>query len=719
MSPEHDPGAQPPAAAHTNRLALETSPYLLQHAHNPVDWYAWGDEALERARREDKPIFLSIGYAACHWCHVMERESFENEATARQLNAGFVPIKVDREERPDLDAVYMDAIQAMTGQGGWPMSIFLTPEGRPFYGGTYFPDTSRHGLPGFRDVLAGVTEAWAARRPEVEEAAARLADAVARDQAGPRLALGSTSGATPVSGDELAGAVATLEAAFDPRSGGWGGAPKFPQSMTIEFLLREHLRSGDARALAMARRTLDAMANGGINDQLAGGFARYSTDAVWLVPHFEKMLYDNAQLARVYLHAWRVTGAPAYAEVARTALDFMDRDLRNPPEGGFAASLDADTNGEEGATYVWSAPEVREVLGPEADLFGAAYDVTPNGNWEGRSILRRIRDTESLAADTGLSVDEVERRLSGAREQLASARAARPQPRRDDKVLTAWNGLAVAAFAEAGWALGEPRYTRVAEEACAFLFAALRGTDGRLRRSWKDGRALHAGVLEDYTHLADGALALYESTFDERWFRGARELMEVVLTRFADPAGGFHDTADDHEALIARPRGLQDNALPSGNAMAVNVLLRLHALTGEARYRDAAAAALAPMAALAVRHPTAFAQWLLAIQFADAAVDEVAVIGDPRSPAGAALLEVARRGHRPWQVLAASADPSASIVPLLADRVAVAGQATAYACRSFVCRQPVTLPEALAGLLLATPPESAAGADGTDAAGPG
>ncbi len=691
-------------ARHTNRLAQETSPYLLQHAHNPVDWYPWGDEALQRAKREDKPIFLSIGYAACHWCHVMERESFENEATARQLNAGFVAIKVDREERPDLDAVYMDAIQAMTGQGGWPMSVFLTPEGRPFYGGTYFPDASRHGLPGFRDVLSGVAEAWSERRAAVTEAAARLADAVARDQLAPRLAIGGddkTGGAgTPA---ELAGAVATLEETFDPRSGGWGGAPKFPQSMTIEFLLREHLRTGDARPLAMARRTLDAMAAGGINDQLAGGFARYSTDAVWLVPHFEKMLYDNAQLARVYLHAWRVTGERHYADVARSTLDFMERHLRNPPGGGFASSLDADTDGEEGATYAWTVDEVRGLLGEDATLFEAAYDVTPSGNWEGQAILRRVRATESLAAETGLMADEVERRLASSRERLEAARDARPQPRRDDKVLTAWNGLALAAFAEAGWALEEPRYTRVAQETATFLWDALRGTDGRLLRSWKDGRGLHNGVLEDYTHLAEGMLALYEATFDERRFEAAHELMDAVLAHFSDPSGGFYDTADDHETLIARPRGLQDNALPSGNAMAVNVLLRLHALTGAARYREAAETALAPMVGLAVRHPTAFAQWLQAIQLAHATLDEVAIVGDPDSADAAALIRVARRGHRPWQVLAASNDPAASTVPLLHDRTSLGGLATAYLCRSFACQRPVTQPEELAAQLAGSP----------------
>jgi uncharacterized protein len=698
----------------TNRLAGETSPYLLQHAHNPVDWYPWGPEALARARETGRPIFLSIGYAACHWCHVMERESFEDPATAVDLNRDFVAVKVDREERPDLDAIYMDAVQAMTGHGGWPMSVFLTPDGRPFYGGTYFPDEPRHGMPSFRQVLAAVAEAWRERRPDVEASATRLTEHLRAGQATPTLSepapdtpLTAQGAAIAPGGhdaglpgpDLLLAATAALSSSFDPRNGGWGGAPKFPQPMTVELLLREHLRTGDARPLDMAVRTLDAMAAGGIFDHLGGGFARYATDAAWLVPHFEKMLYDNAQLARVYLHAWQVTGTPRYREVVRETLDFMARELRVPPDGAFASSLDADTQGEEGATYVWTAAEVREVLGADAPLFEAAYGVTDAGNWEGRTILSRVRYDADLGVAFALEPGKVASHLADARARLLARRDLRPQPARDDKVLAAWNGLAVGAFAEAGRVLGAPAYTRVAVEAADVLLRELRTPEGRLLRSWKDGRAQHAGVLEDHSHLADGLLALYEATFDERWFVAARELVDLALARFPDPSGGFFDTADDAEALIARPRSLQDNALPSGGAMLATCLVRLAALTGEGRYRDAAERAVAPLVGLAVRHPTASAQWLLAFGLAAVPIDEVAVVGDPEGADTRALLAAATPGHRPWQVLAVSPDPGASRVPLMADRTRVDGRATAYVCRSFACQRPVTDGEALAAQL--------------------
>jgi uncharacterized protein YyaL (SSP411 family) len=696
--------AQPAARRHTNRLAGETSPYLLQHAHNPVDWYPWGPEALARARETDRPIFLSIGYAACHWCHVMERESFEDEATAADLNAGFVAIKVDREERPDLDAIYMDAVQAMTGQGGWPMSVFLTPDGRPFFGGTYFPDQPRHGMPSFRQLLARIGEVWRDDRTQVEASATRLADHVRSGQGSAatiREALEGRPAPDPTA--VLDAATAALESTFDERHGGWGGAPKFPQPMAIGYLLREHVRTGVERPLSIARRTLDAMAAGGIHDHLGGGFARYATDATWLVPHFEKMLYDNALLARAYLDAWQVTGAEADARVARATLDFMARELRVPPDGAFASSLDADTEGEEGATYVWSASDIRALLGPDAALFEAAYDVTEEGNWEGRTILRRVADAAQLAAGSGATAAEVEERLAAARSRLLEARDARPQPGRDDKVLTSWNGLAIAAFADAGRALGEERYTRIASEAASFVLRELRDAEGRLLRSWKDGRAQHAGVLEDHAHLADGLLALYEATFDERWFVAARDLVEVVLARFADPDGGFHDTADDAEPLIARPRGLQDNALPSGGAMATSVLLRLAALTGEGRYRDAAERALAPMGPLLARHPTAFAMWLRAQQLASGPITEIAIVGDPAGPATRALLGTAFDGLAFRRVVAASLAPDASAIPLLRDRVAIGGAAPAYACQGFACRLPVTSAAALADQLASAP----------------
>jgi uncharacterized protein len=665
-----------------NRLANETSPYLLQHAHNPVDWYPWGPEALERAKREDKPIFLSIGYAACHWCHVMERESFEDAATALELNRDFVAVKVDREERPDLDQVYMAAVQAMTGSGGWPMSVFLTPDGRPFYGGTYFPPIPTHGLPAFRQVLAGVARAWREDRLEVVGSAARMVESLVAQAQSP------AAGSAP-SRELLDAATAEIERQFDARNGGWGSAPKFPQPMTIEYLLRRAATTGDPRPLAVARRTLDAMAAGGIHDQLGGGFHRYATDAIWLVPHFEQMLYDNAQLARAYVHAWEATGDDRYRVVADGTLEYLLRELRRD-DGTFAASQDADTQGEEGGTFVWTAAEVREVLGDAAPAFSAAFDVTDDGNWEGRTILRRI--TPPGTADG-------EDQLAAARARLLERRAARPQPARDDKALAAWNGLAIGALADAGRVFGEERHVDAAVVAATQMLAGLRRPDGRLGRSWKDGRSSGEGVLEDYANLADGLLALYEATFDERWYVAARALADEVLEHFSDPAGGFFDTADDHEKLVTRPKDVQDNATPSGSSTAAWVLLRLAALTGEARYREAADGALATVTPYLNRYPTAFANWLSAGHLAVEGIDELAIVGDPAQPGTrdlvAAGFEQARRAGRNV-VIALSADPGASAIPLLAGRTSIDGRPTAYLCRNFACRLPVTDAAALA-----------------------
>ncbi len=681
-----------------NRLADETSPYLLQHAHNPVDWFPWGPDALARAKLLDRPIFLSIGYAACHWCHVMERESFEDETTARYLNDRFVSIKVDREERPDLDQLYMGAVQAMTGGGGWPMTVFLTPEGRPFYGGTYFPDTPRHGMPSFRQVLEGVDRAFREQRAEVEQAGSRLVSALVEQARLPE------TGAAPTAA-VLESAVERIAAQFDAANGGWGSAPKFPQPMTIAFLLRRFVATGDTRTLAMARRSLDAMAAGGIRDQLGGGFHRYATDAVWLVPHFERMLYDNGQLARAYLHAWRVTGDIGYRDVGLGVLDYLLREMRTA-DGAFAASQDADTDGVEGATFVWSADEVADVAGTDAELFAAAYDVTPAGNWEGHTILRRVADGAALADRFGLAPDDVERRLAETRERLLATRERRAQPARDDKVLAAWNGLALGALGDAARWLGSDPDPDVRARAATYRDAAIAAADavlaglyeretGRLGRSWKDGRASGSGVLEDHTHLADGLLAVYEATFDERWFTTARRLMDIVLERFADPAGGFFDTADDHERLVARPKDVQDNAVPSGGAMAATVLLRLAAWTGESRYREAADRAIAPIVPFVARHPTAFAQWAVAIDLALAAPLEVAIVGDPADARTDALLQVADALPPGGHVLAASADPAASAIELLAGREPVDGRPTAFVCRGFTCRLPVTEPDAL------------------------
>ncbi|HET9681781.1 MAG TPA: thioredoxin domain-containing protein [Candidatus Limnocylindrales bacterium] len=685
-----------------NRLAGETSPYLLQHANNPVDWWPWGPDALTRAKLLDRPIFLSIGYAACHWCHVMERESFEDEATARLLNEHFIPIKVDREERPDLDQVYMGAVQALTGGGGWPMSVFLTPEGRPFYGGTYFPDEPRHGLPSFQQVLQALARAWRDQRAELEEAASRVAAGLAEGARLPAVQ-------PPARPDLLDAAVTLIVRAFDHETGGWGAAPKFPQPMTIEFLLRRLAETPEAAAargpvLAVIRRALDRMADGGIHDQLGGGFHRYATDARWLVPHFEQMLYDNAQLARTYLHAWSLTGQARYRDVAVGTLDFLLRDLARP-DGALAASLDADTAGVEGATFTWRASEVRAALGDDAGLFSTAYGVTDQGNWEGVTILSRVRSSGDLAKLYGLPAADVERRLAVGRERLLGLRRERPQPARDDKAIAAWNGLANGALADAARLLGAgdaggraaaDRYRAAAIAAAEAILGGLLGPDGRLGRSWKDGRASGAGVLEDYACLAEGALALYEATFDERWFVTARALTDTILDRFADPGGGFFDTADDHERLVARPKVVQDNATPSGSALATFVLLRLAALTGEGRYRSAAERAISTITPFAVRYPTAFAMWLQAIDLELADVAEVAVVGDPAEPATEALLAIASGTYAPARVVAcAPPDQADSAIPLLRDRPTIDGRPTAYVCRAFACRTPVSDPDAL------------------------
>ena len=676
-----------------NRLAGETSPYLLQHAGNPVEWYPWGPEALARARLLDRPIFLSIGYAACHWCHVMERESFEHEPTARYLNDHFVSIKVDREERPDLDQVYMAAVQSMTGGGGWPMSVFLTPDGRPFYGGTYFPDEPRHGMPSFRQVLEGVERAWREGRDEVEAAGGRLVQGLA---AGARLAAGDDDPTTEL----LDRATAAIESSFDAANGGWGGAPKFPQPMTIEYLLRRHVATGDQRPLAVARRSLDAMADGGLRDQLGGGFHRYSTDARWLVPHFEQMLYDNAQLARVYLHAWSLTGDDRYRAVAVATLDYMVRELATD-DGAFAASQDADTDGIEGLTFTWRATEIRAALDDETGLFEAAYGVTDEGNWEGVTILSRVIPDGQLAEREGLTEADVRARLTRDRSRLLERRATRPQPARDGKALAAWNGLAIAALADAATALSvaDPdlalSYAGAAIRAATTIVDGLLGPDGALGRSWKDGRAVGSGVLEDYADLADGLLALYEATFDERWFETARALMDRVLARFGDPAGGFFDTADDHEQLVTRPKDVQDNAVPSGNAMAVRVLLRLAAWTGDGSYRSAAERAMRTVVPFVGRYPTGFAQWLGAMDLALAPALEIAIVGEPASPGARTLLAEVRSGYRPNLVVALAADGAPSAVPLLRDRPAIDGRPSAYVCRGLACRLPVTDPRAL------------------------
>jgi len=673
-----------------NRLAGEASPYLLQHADNPVAWYPWGEEALRRAREEDKPIFLSIGYAACHWCHVMAHESFEDPAVAAVLNEHFVNIKVDREERPDLDQIYMNAVVAMTGHGGWPMSVFLTPQGVPFYGGTYFPPVARGGMPAFVDVLRAVAEAWRTRREQIEQGGAQMLELLRREPA--------RSDVVALTAETLDAALTALGRGYDLARGGWGGAPKFPQPMTIEFLLRTYVRTGDRSALTMATATLEHMARGGIYDHLGGGFHRYATDSAWLVPHFEKMLYDNAQLARIYAVAWQVTRRPLFRQVAEETLDYLVRHMRDPA-GGFYSSEDADAEGEEGRFYVWSGEEIRAALGADADLFTDAYGVTPGGNFDGKNVLHLTDDVQALAERHRLPSHEVAHRLAEARRVLFARRETRVRPGLDDKVLAAWNGLAVAAFADAARIFDRPDYRAIAERAAAFCVDRMRTPDGRLFRAWRAGAARLNAYLEDYANLVYGLLALYEATFDPRWFVEATRLAELMVTHYHDPAGGFFDTSDDHEPLVVRPKDHQDNATPSGGAMASLVLLRLGALTGDGRYRLLAEAALRPLQPVAAAYPTAFAWWLCALDFALDRPREVAIIGDPASPDTRAMLQVARGPYRPNQVVAVGRPGQPSPIPLLAGRGQVNGRATAYVCERHACRLPVDDPEALAAQL--------------------
>jgi uncharacterized protein YyaL (SSP411 family) len=591
----------------------------------------------------------------------------------------------------------MAAVQAMTGSGGWPMSVFLTPDGHPFFSGTYFPPEPAHGLPSFRQALAGAARAWRTERLGVVASGQRLVDNLVAQNRLP------TDGAAP-SSELLAQAEDALQSRFDTLNGSWGGAPKFPQPMTIDFLLRR-FASGVAKSGAMVRYTLDRMADGGIHDQLGGGFHRYATDPIWLVPHFEQMLYDNAQLARTYLRAWDVFRSKdgratlpawltAYREVAEGVLDYLLRELRRD-DGTFAASQDADTGGVEGATFTWSAAEIREVLADDAPLFTTTYGVRDEGNWEGRTILSRLHPA---SGEDGVVDPAREAGLADARARLLERRGTRPQPARDDKALAAWNGLAIGALADAARLLPSPaaeRYGMAAIAAAETILGGLRRPDGRLGRSWKDGRSSGEGVLEDYADLADGLLALYEATFDERWFTIARELADTILDHFEDPAGGFFDTADDHEALVTRPKDPQDNATPSGGSMATLVLLRLAALTGEARYREAADRAIATVTGFFAHYPSGFANWLSAAQLAVGGIVELAIVGDPFDPATGALLHETREHARQDLVVALAADPSVSVVPLLAGRTAIGDRPTAYVCRQFTCRMPVTDPTAL------------------------
>jgi uncharacterized protein YyaL (SSP411 family) len=678
-----------------NRLADAQSPYLLQHAANPVDWWPWSDEAFAEARRRDVPVLLSVGYAACHWCHVMARESFEDAELAAYLNEHFVSVKVDREERPDVDAVYMEAVQAATGQGGWPMTVFLTPDGEPFYFGTYFPPRPLHGTPAFRQVVEGVRAAWDGRREEVAEVAGRVTAELAGR------GLGLPADAAPPGAEALGAALLGLTRDYDARHGGFGGAPKFPPAMVLEFLLRHHARTGSEGALQMAADTAEHMARGGIYDQLGGGFARYAVDRSWTVPHFEKMLYDNALLCRFYAHLWRATGSALARRVALETADFLVRELRTP-EGGFASALDADSDDgtgrhAEGAYYVWTPEQLREVLGDaDAALAAACFGVTPEGTFEhGSSVLRLPR------TDSGGSPPVDAARLDRVRRALLAARAERPAPGRDDKVVAAWNGLAVAALAETGAYFGRPDLVDAALGAADLLVRVHLDEHGRLSRTSRDGVAgANAGVLEDYADVAEGFLTLASVTGEGVWTDFAGLLLDQVLDRFRDGGGALYDTAADAEALINRPQDPTDNATPSGWNAAAGALLTYAAFTGSTPHRAAAEQALGVVTALAPRAPRFIGHGLAVAEALLAGPYEVAVVGEPEDPRTEDLHRTALLATSPGAVVAAGPPSPAPEFPLLAGRPLVDGAPAAYLCRGFVCERPETDAEEVARRLM-------------------
>jgi uncharacterized protein len=649
-----------------NRLAGETSPYLLQHKDNPVDWYPWGEEALARARELDRPLLVSIGYSACHWCHVMERESFEDHETAELMNEQFVCIKVDREERPDVDAICMEACQAMTGHGGWPLNTFLSPDQVPFYAGTYFPPQPRHGLPSWRMVLTGVTQAWRDRREEIRAQGDRVVQS-----------LGATArlqpSAEPIREELLQHALSNLEATYDRVNGGWGGAPKFPAASTIELLLAR----GE---LEMSLGTLAAMSQGGIYDHVGGGFSRYAVDATWTVPHFEKMLYDNALLARAYLHGWQVSGEDRFREVCCETLDWALREMRGD-EGGFCSALDADSEGVEGKFYVWTLTELRDVLGADlADEAIAYFGASEGGNFEHRTNVLEGRGPRP-------------QHLLDIRAKLFDARSQRIRPGLDDKRLTSWNALMISALADAGAVLERGEYVDAAVACGSFLLGQLRDADGRLLRTWKDGRGRIGAYLEDHAFLLQALIALYETTFDPRWYHEAVALAETLIARFADPErGGFFTTPADQAQLVARRKDLEDSPIPSGSSAAALGLLRLALLSGEGKYERHALGVLRLLFPLAGRHPHAFGHLLQAVDFYLAPVREVAIVGPSPEP----LLRAVHSEFRPHVVLAGGAIDG---VPLLEGRLPVEGRAAAYVCEHFVCQAPVTTPEELAAAL--------------------
>jgi uncharacterized protein YyaL (SSP411 family) len=678
-----------------NRLAEETSPYLLQHANNPVDWYPWGPEALARAKAEQRPIFLSIGYSACHWCHVMEHESFEDPGIAKLLNESFVNIKVDREERPDLDQIYMNAVQAMTGRGGWPMSTFLTPDLEPFFGGTYWPPHARQGMPGFDQVILAVRDAWNQRREHALEQARQLTQHLRA--AGDGLA----GGQGELSAELITAAASVMERIFDSRHGGFGRAPKFPHAMDLKLLLRAWLRSPRPRSLEMVTLTLDKMAAGGIYDHLGGGFHRYSVDERWLVPHFEKMLYDNALLAGCYLEAFQVTGHPGYERVVCETCDYVLREMTGG-EGGFFSTLDADSEGEEGKFYVWTPAEIEQVLGPDrAKTFCYVYDVSEPGNFEEHNILNMPKTLEQCAAILQRDAEELQSELAQGRAKLLEVRSRRVWPGLDDKVLVNWNALMIDALASAAGVLGDARYSAAAAKAAEFLLTSLRRADGRLLHSWRKGQARFDAYLDDYSYLASALVSLYEADFNERWIDAAVELAETMLKHFADPTGGsFFYTADDHEQLITRQKDLHDSSVPSGNGMAATALVRLGKLTGRSDFTSAAESILRGSAILMEQSPTAAGQMLLALDTYLGPTPEIVVLAGTNQPDTAEVLSDLRRRYVPRKVVAcrsgsqAREQQSQALSALFEGKSPQTPPPTVFICQDFACQAPLNGKEA-------------------------
>ena len=674
-----------------NRLANETSPYLLQHADNPVDWYPWGPEALEKAKREDKPILLSIGYAACHWCHVMAHESFEDEETARLMNDTFVNIKVDREERPDIDGIYMQAVQAMTGHGGWPMTMFLLPDASPFYGGTYFPPEDRHGLPSFRKVLRSVSDAYADRREGVAQSAEQLRQIYESN-------LTATRSGGGLSREMLEGVYRSLSQRYDAKNGGFGTAPKFPATMVLDFLLRHWKRTGTSEALEIVVNSFRKMARGGIYDQVGGGFARYSVDATWLVPHFEKMLYDNALLTRLGAHLWQATKDEEIRRVTIETVEWLDREMTSP-EGGFYSSLDADSEGHEGKFYVWSEEDLDSILGADSRAFNAYYGVTRGGNFEGRNILFVPSDRAAAATRAGVDEETLDATLARARRILYDARARRVWPARDEKILASWNGLMLRGVATAARVFDRHDFTKLAVRSAEFLSREM-VHKGRVMRSHKEGVTRISGFLEDHAAVALGFLAVYELTFDERWVDRAREIADAMIEWFWDEKiGAFFDTARDAEQLITRPRDVTDNATPSGTSLAVELLLHLADLQQDSEYRRRAVFCLDALAEPMLRFPTAFGHLLGCADMELYGAIEVALVGELLHPAFKALERAVAERYVPSLVLAAGVPRSRSAIKLLENRPLVDGKPTAYVCRGYTCDRPVTDPDTLSDQL--------------------